>query len=791
MAPFTPTGDNTGPSPPAACDAIVAAPPLGAKAFASELSNLETGLEEDPLVAARRLRQLLSTNRDRLIQEVIARGWVPLLLGWLQLSQWPAVQVEALWALTNIAAGTSEHTQVLITHGAIPTLVKLLSSSNVEVVEQALWVLGNLAGDGTSARDSVLSSSGGVLGPIAKCMATHSNLVSLLRIGSWTLSNLFDGQPRPHLDISIIMPTLTMLLDYEDTEVLSHTCWALSHLCDGPSCHMKAVAEAGACWKLVQLLRHPGWRVTKPALRTIGNIVCAEDETDYTQFIIEVPRALLKQAGAVPCLRKLVGHSNREIQKEACWTLSNIAAGKCWWMCTVEQIQTVLDSGAMPKLVVLATDPATDAEVRSEACWVVLNATSCGSDAQIEYLVQWGCLPILVDLLDESSMVMMALEGLERVLQVGDQTGAGHAGMSYGGHQRRLHRIGSGSSDGKEQPEGSGSGSMLEVKYQGQNGDGVAPCAGTGGNLYASLIEPSRIEGLDAHASSAVAKRAARVWKTYFVTCAICSISFGRNSPETRFCPECKCYVCVGCDCSMFHLSYQEEFWAAMEGEEGKAKQAKSAAKSKKKAKKKDKKKKAAKQTKQKDEGEQGHDALDGDAVTSPAAGAAAPVSPSPLPVTVPVSEPAMSPVAPDDSCEQHSGKVKRRSSHSSNASNTISATASASASSSPGTSDLTASPGVSSGRAKGSDGDAVAGGIDRARDEQQTEVSPEIEPQQSDPQTEKSNSTGNSGGRRGSGLSRNEALVSYLEETGSILALAQLLEDEEDNEEMSGSRPA
>lgn len=50
------------------------------------------------------------------------------------------------------------------------------------------------------------------------------------------------------------------------------------------------------------------WRVTKPALRTIGNIVCAEDDTDYTQHIID--------AGAVPCLQRLIAHSNREIQKE-------------------------------------------------------------------------------------------------------------------------------------------------------------------------------------------------------------------------------------------------------------------------------------------------------------------------------------------------------------------------------------------------------------------------------------------------------------------------------------------
>ena len=59
-------------------------------------------------------------------------------------------------------------------------------------------------------------------------------------------------------------------------------------------------------------------------------IVCAEDDHDYTQHIID--------SGALPCLRMLVGHQNKEIQKETCWTLSNIAAG------TVDQIQGVLDS---------------------------------------------------------------------------------------------------------------------------------------------------------------------------------------------------------------------------------------------------------------------------------------------------------------------------------------------------------------------------------------------------------------------------------------------------------------
>jgi hypothetical protein len=46
-----------------------------------------------------------------------------------------------------------------------------------------------------------------------------------------------------------------------------------------------------------------------------------------------------------------------------------------------------LSTDAMPQLVALATAPDTDAEVRSEVYWVILNATSCGSDSQVSHMI--------------------------------------------------------------------------------------------------------------------------------------------------------------------------------------------------------------------------------------------------------------------------------------------------------------------------------------------------------------------------------------------------------------------
>ena len=65
----------------------------------------------------------------------------------------------------------------------------------------------------------------------------------------------------------------------------------------------------------------------------------------------------------------MISLKNKEIQKEVCWTLSNIAAGSS------DEIDLVFDLDIVPTLIELVKAPDTDPEVRGEICWFILNAT--------------------------------------------------------------------------------------------------------------------------------------------------------------------------------------------------------------------------------------------------------------------------------------------------------------------------------------------------------------------------------------------------------------------------------
>ncbi|XP_074588121.1 importin subunit alpha-1b-like [Curcuma longa] len=362
---------------------------------------------ENPTVqleATRQFRMMLSFDHNPTITEVIEAGVVPRFVEFLSRYDSPPLQLEAAWVLINIASGTSEHTQVVIENGAIPMFIRLLNSPTEDLREQAVWALGNIAGDSSSARDLILTQ-GGLL-YLMTLFNQHSKM-SLLRIATWTLSNLCCGSPPAALEhTKPAIQILQHLIFSSDERIIVDACRALASIADGTSERIQAVIEADVCPLLVELLsKHPSRQVVEFTVRTIGSIVMGDDL--QTQVVID--------KGALPFLFQLLSEDNgKHIKWEVCWVISNITAGN------QAQIQAVIDANIIGPLVYLLRH--AEFEVKKEAAWALSNATSGASNFQIQYLVSQGCIEVFCDLLvcSDPKMVMLCLLGLDNILNAGE-----------------------------------------------------------------------------------------------------------------------------------------------------------------------------------------------------------------------------------------------------------------------------------------------------------------------------------------------------------------------------------
>lgn len=108
---------------------------------------------------------------------------------------YPHLRLEATWIVSNISTGGPEEVETIVNCNVIPLMVQLLVENRPGIADQAIWGIGNLAGDSPNIRDKVIDEGG--VDAVIHFINNTTNQNNLTQ-AAWALSNLCRGDPLPN-----------------------------------------------------------------------------------------------------------------------------------------------------------------------------------------------------------------------------------------------------------------------------------------------------------------------------------------------------------------------------------------------------------------------------------------------------------------------------------------------------------------------------------------------------------------------------------------------------------------
>lgn len=333
--------------------------------------------------------------------------------------RWPHVQIEAL----GVLAAMGDHRVFTTADGLVSGLIRLiLSSRHDEVKRYAIQTIGDRSRS-VSDRDEMARS--GIFTalqlqwdttPEPATTTTQEKHKLLRRRVAETLRSLCKAKPRTGLS-SPLKPFFAVLSRWlldrreHDDVAVADILWTFSFVLEEDK-HSENVLFLDLVVpilpRVVDFLASNDHLVVGGAIRIVGELAAADESTT----------ALVATPLVLAAIMPLLSHRLLSIRKEASWTCSNIAAG------SPQHVDAMLATeGLFPAII--RNVGAVERDVKRDAVWTISNAVSCGRREVVQQLVDLNVLVALGGALSgaiDKRVVLVALEAVESILHAGEST---------------------------------------------------------------------------------------------------------------------------------------------------------------------------------------------------------------------------------------------------------------------------------------------------------------------------------------------------------------------------------
>lgn len=283
-------------------------------------------------------------------------------------------------------------------------MIDLLSSPNDEVIEQAIWTLGNIIGDNVTFRDLIIAH--GFIDSLL-AMDPDEKSISFSRTYIWVIVNLVRcKEPQISLEnVKRLVPRINLMLLGLDNLVKIDALWALTYIADCDVDYIQIIIDSTIIHSIVPLLSSHRYRIMLAAMRMLGNVATGSDAQTDVLIITDI----------LVHIRFPLTHHKDNLRRMALWCLSNITVG------TQEQIQAVFDAGLLNRIIENLSQP--DIRTRKEALFTINNLITGGSKEQALDIITAGAPKPLFHLMmvSNSSIAQMARISLQNLFAKANQ----------------------------------------------------------------------------------------------------------------------------------------------------------------------------------------------------------------------------------------------------------------------------------------------------------------------------------------------------------------------------------